>query len=260
MVKKTMIALGLLICFLVSIPTISAFNEQISEHSIRITELDDSYQIREKIIYISPANLNNSFYDFQLPTQADELKVYVENTIINNYTTNNGIYTINLSSFNITSDTITIDLSYFIPLSTTLFSKTISYNTSTLQIYFDDVQYASNTDQLKDTTFQLRLIKSTEQASLQYYTIILIVLLVVIIIVTVWYGFFKKKNGQTRKRIFESSEVLTTEKKLLLDVLKEIEKMHRNQKISDDSYHKLKTHYKQQTVEIMSTLEDMKSK
>ena len=85
--------------------------------------------------------------------------------------------------------------------------------------------------------------------------IFLIVLLIIIIIVTSYYAFIKRKNGKDRKRHFESTELLETEKTLLLAMLKEIEKMHRTQKLSDDSYHKLKTYYKQQTVEIMSTLE-----
>ena len=86
----------------------------------------------------------------------------------------------------------------------------------------------------------------------------LVVLLVIIIIVTSYYAFIKRKNGKGRKRSLESSEMLETEKTLLLTLLKEIEKMHRSQKISDDSYHKLKTYYKNQTVEIMSALEDEK--
>jgi hypothetical protein len=62
-----------------------------------------------------------------------------------------------------------------------------------------------------------------------------------------------------RKRAFESKEVLSTEKTLLMDILKQIEKLHRTKKMSDDTYHKLKEYYKQETIEIMRQLENLNS-
>ena len=45
-----------------------------------------------------------------------------------------------------------------------------------------------------------------------------------------------------------------------MEVLKDIEKQHRAKKISDDTYNKLKDQYKQDAVEAMKQLEDIKSK
>jgi hypothetical protein len=45
-----------------------------------------------------------------------------------------------------------------------------------------------------------------------------------------------------------------------MSLLKDLEKQHRAKKIHDDTYHKLKDHYKQQTVETMKKIEDIESK
>ena len=45
-----------------------------------------------------------------------------------------------------------------------------------------------------------------------------------------------------------------------MSLLKDIEKQHRAKQISDDTYHKLKERYKQETVETMKQLEDINSK
>lgn len=257
--KRNIILLGIMILFALLLPNVASSDEHINENVIKISEINQSYQIKEKITYSLPQSNDTVYYSFILPEQASDLKIYVENNVINNAINNASLYHVNLSELNLSKNEITVDLTYFIPLETTMFSKTLYYNTSKTEVFYENEKISSNTNQIAPSTFQVKLTKLTDDVSFNLYTLILIVLLIVIIIVTSWYGFFKKKNGQARKRNFESSEVLTTEKKLLLDVLKEIEKMHRNQKISDDSYHKLKTHYKQQTVEIMSVLEDIKS-
>ena len=245
--------------FALLLPNVVASDDPITENVIKISEINQSYQIKEKITYSLPQSNDTIYYSFILPEPASDLKIYIENNVINNPIKNENTYSVNLSELNISTSEITVDINYFIPIETTMFSKTFYYNTSKTEVLFENIKISTSTNQIALSTFQVKLTKLTDEASFNLYTIILILLLIVIIIVTSWYGFFKKKNGQTRKRSFESSELLTTEKKLLLDVLKEIEKMHRNQKISDDSYHKLKTPYKQQTVEIMSTLEDIDS-
>ena len=53
--------------------------------------------------------------------------------------------------------------------------------------------------------------------------------------------------------------MLNAKKSLLVSVLKEIEKKHRSKQISDDSYHKLRELYKEQAVETIKKLDDIKS-
>ena len=52
--------------------------------------------------------------------------------------------------------------------------------------------------------------------------------------------------------------MLNTKKALLLSLLKDIEKQHRSEDISDDTYNKLKEEYKSQAVDVMKKLEDIK--
>jgi ribosome recycling factor len=42
-----------------------------------------------------------------------------------------------------------------------------------------------------------------------------------------------------------------------MSLLKDLEKQYRAKEISDDTYHKLKEQYKQETVETMKKLDDM---
>jgi hypothetical protein len=78
--------------------------------------------------------------------------------------------------------------------------------------------------------------------------------------VTAIYSIKKQKPGKKRDTSTGSEEFLTTKKTLLMSILKEIEKQHRSKKISDDTYHKLKEQYKQDAVDAMKKLEDIKSK
>ena len=74
------------------------------------------------------------------------------------------------------------------------------------------------------------------------------------------YTLKKQKSVKIKEIASGSEELLNTKKTLLMSLLKEIEKQHRANQISDDTYHKLKERYKQEAVEAMKHLEDMKSK
>jgi hypothetical protein len=68
----------------------------------------------------------------------------------------------------------------------------------------------------------------------------------------------RKQRTKAKKSIVESEETLTTKKALLLSLLKDVEKRHRSKDISDETYNKLKEEYKQQAVDVMKKLEDIK--
>jgi hypothetical protein len=68
----------------------------------------------------------------------------------------------------------------------------------------------------------------------------------------------RKQRRKAKKSIIESEETLATKKVLLLSLLKDVEKKHRAKDISDETYNKLKEEYKQQAVETMKKLEDIK--
>lgn len=257
--KKGVFTIGFIILTLCLIQNIPAEESHIATQKITITELNDSYQIKETSSYIINQTEQFPLYIFEIPATAKDVKIYIENIVVNNPIISTNTYQINLSNLNITSTEISIEVTYYLSSSTTIFSKTIQNKIDNLEITFDNKKILTISNVQQDTPIELLLAKTTVE-SFSIYAIILIALLIIIIGVTTWYGFFKRKNGKTRQRNYESSELLETEKSLLLNILKEIEKMHRNNKLSDDSYHKLKSHYKQQTVEIMSALEETTSK
>ena len=241
-----------------NIPTSGSIEN--TNHSIEITEVNNSYQVKEHIIIDSSILTNSSQYQFLLPSTAeeDELSIVIDNIQLSNPQHSNSIYVIDINQTSIEQETVVIDLTYYLPLSTIYFEKTFLDSTANVKIVFEDTTIFESNIQTENAEIQIKLVRSVQPDSFNLYTLMLIVLLVIIILVTSYYAFIKRKNGKERKRNLESSEMLETEKTLLLSLLKEIEKMHRSQKISDDSYHKLKTYYKNQTVEIMSSLEDEK--
>ena len=226
----------------------SVINQEIS-----INTIDDTYKVEENLI-IEQSQANISFY---VQPGINDLSVIINNTNIDIEALDNNVYQINYSQ-GLASDQTTIIITYSYPKQASkTFTKQFFYNTSSFSVTLDERNLVSHENIIKDTTLTLYLPdeQNTTQ-SINLFTTILIGLLVVLLIVTTIYGLKKRKNGVKRNREVDTSELLTTEKALLMNLLKEIEKKHRDKKISDETYEKLKTHYKQQTVDIMSNLED----
>lgn len=253
-INKTMITLGLISILLCSIPTISATIA--TTHTVTITTIDDTYSVEEKLTFVQ----DNTTIQFSTYEDATDLYLIINNT---EYTpkavpTSDYLYEINYTQ-GITQEQTTLLISYSYPKNEANqeFSKDFIYDTETFTLKFDQEQLTKSEQINKGSTITVQFPEKQDTAqSLNLYTTILIALLFVLLIVTTVYGFKKRKNVKKRNRETESTELLTTEKALLMSLLKEIEKKHRNHKISDETYEKLKTNYKQQTVDIMSNLED----
>jgi predicted membrane protein len=84
------------------------------------------------------------------------------------------------------------------------------------------------------------------------------IFVIVIIVLALLLMLLKKKRSKTKKAVVESEETLTIKKTLLLSLLKDLEKQYRGKAISDDTYNKIKDEYKQQTVDTMKKLDDLK--
>jgi hypothetical protein len=223
-------------------------------HDVTITTIDDTYSFEEQITI----SQDNESIFFTVPSDVNDLSVIINSTDITPSLVGDNSYRIDYPS-GIESDQTKIIIKYIHPkLDGALdFEKEFTVYTEEYTVTFDNNQLTSAEKIDEGTSLGVVLREEQiEKSSLNLYTTILIALLVVLVIVTSAYGIMKRKNGVKRDRSVESSELLTTEKILLMDVLKEIEKKHRDQKISDETYQKLKSHYKQQTVEIMSSLED----
>ena len=128
-----------------------------------------------------------------------------------------------------------------------------------ISVVFDQKEIFTGTNLALGATINLKLYEPTEP-TLDWYVTVFMILLIILIVVLVIYGFRKQKSAKIKEIAGESEELLSTKKTLLLSLLKDIEKQHRSKQISDDTYHKLKERYKQEAVEAMKQLEDIKSK
>lgn len=254
------IALILLTVFIVF--TGQAISLNTGSHRIQLTPGEEYIYVNEKInLEINEDETNITNLVFWIPTDADNIQATVNNTIIPTVEIEGNVYQGNISDIKqATLSSNTIELTYTLPISIQQFSKTLLRNTSELTISYENTDIASATFLSKDSSYSVPIPAESDKALFNVYTLTLTILLIILLLVSFVYGLRKKKNGKTRKRAFESDEVLSTEKTLLMDVLKKIEKLHRSEKMSDDTYHKLKAYYKQQTIEIMSQLENTDSK
>ena len=125
-----------------------------------------------------------------------------------------------------------------------------------LSVTFNDEPLYQVQKVQSESSFSLRLYEPTE-APLNI-TYIVIIFLLVVILITSTLLLLRKQRAKAKRSIVESEEILGTKKALLLTLLKDIEKQHRSKTVSDDTYNKLKEEYKQQAVDVMKKLEDLK--
>lgn len=165
----------------------------------------------------------------------------------------------NLTQYNLTleaGDSLDLILTYTLPTNTENFEKTIKYDAASLSVTFNDEPLYQVQKVQSESSFSLRLYKPTE-APLSI-TYIVIIFLLVVILITSTLLLLRKQRSKAKRSIVESEEILATKKALLLSLLKDIEKQHRSKTVSDDTYNKLKEEYKQQAVDVMKKLEDLK--
>jgi preprotein translocase subunit SecG len=177
------------------------------------------------------------------------------------------IRTCNLSAANLSiapNATSTIQLTYYLPTTEQTFVKTLLYDTAIFSVTYTEgdtewdlfqgehLLYGADAN----NAIQIRLYKPTE-APLNITTLI-IVFIIVIIVLALLLLMLKKQRSKTKKAVAETEETLTTKKSLLLSLLKDLEKQYRAQSISDETYTKIKDEYKQQAVDAMKKLDDLK--
>ena len=151
-----------------------------------------------------------------------------------------------------------IEITYTLDKNIKNFQKDLLRNTSAIEITFNDNILHAGSNLATGSSLELLLYQPTE-TPLSIYLIIGILLVVILLAVVTSYMLRRQRVTKIKKIASESEELLTTKKGLLMELLKELEKQHRANQISDDTYHKLKEQYKQETVEAMKHLEDMKS-
>jgi len=265
MIMKQMIYLltvGILLLAGVGGVLVSADEVIEQAHTITINSMDERISVNEKSTVEIDPETTLGFYDVWVPTGATDVKVTIADHLLQSEKSEENIYQCNLSTVNLTNiSTIEVDLSYYLPSSTTSFSKTILRDSSSITIRFNEKIIGSFTSASTGLILSVPLTMVEAESSLfNIYIIILLVLLVIVVAVSVLFIMKKKQPAQSRSRSMESEDVLKTEYELLKDMLKQIEKFYRSEKIADETYHKLKSYYKQQAVETMSALEKTGSK
>ncbi len=254
--------LGIVLLMSLGMVSVSANWGVETSHNINISSMDEKFSISETSTVLLESELNQlSFYEVWIPSDASDVKVKIENHILQSELQESNIYRCNLTAFNNSSLTlINVDVSYFLPITTNEFITTLIRNVTQVNIRFDDEVIGTFTSLRNGSKLALPFHITEEESLFNVYYIIFFILLVIVIITSILYVIKKKKTVQHRVRSLESEDVLKTEYDLLKDMLKQIEKYHRSEKISDETYHKLKEHYKQQAIETMVELEKRGSK
>ncbi len=257
----------IIICLLISciisiyISSAIASEEDLSTdtYNILITTDDNSLIVEESLTIQGITNETYSTITFWLQNKVDEdINILVNNNNIPYESTGNE-YLCDISALNISKDTsIRVIISYKLSNNVEEFNKMVTYNTTSISVTFDEENIFSGEDLQAGGYFSLLLYKPTE-TPLSWYIIILIALLIILVIVLTLYSFQRQKS-KIIDQGSESEELLNSKKALLMSILKDIEKQHRSKQISDDTYHKLKDQYKEQAVDAMKKLEDLKSK
>lgn len=223
-------------------------------------------QVKEEIRVTNQDSMNATVLRFWLQQGASDVRILAVQSgkdLVSLITGN--IRACNLTAANLTitpGAVFDVQVTYLLPTATQNFEVSLLYKTTLLTVAY---QEDSNQQELfhgehlladSQNTLRVLLHKPTE-SSLGITTIV-IVFVVVVLVLTSLLLFLKKHRTKTRKSLVESEETLVTKKTLLLSLLKDLEKQYRAQAISDETYNKLKDEYKQQAVEAMKKLDDLK--
>ena len=236
--------------------TMIAYGQEID---IELTEESDSIDVVETYI-ISP--YENDIISFWIQSGHSDLAITINDTVATVSTIGN-TYSVNLSEYNTTSE-FTAEVTYSLDKNTEEFEKELQYNTTSILIKFDTNEIYMGSNLNSGSTINVALQKQTPMQPATVETIPIWVyaimgVLLVLFIVSIMRSAKSQKISTKKESPTGSQEFFTTKKSLLLEILKQIEKLHRGKKISDETYHKLKDRYKQEAVDTMRKLEDMKN-
>jgi hypothetical protein len=230
------------------------------KQTVNISISEKGLLVEENILFNNTGIENATFIKFWIQHGIEDVKILAVES--GDYLT--PIITGNIRECNLTQNDLKLEaknslnfiLTYTLSTNTENFEKTFPYDSSSLSVTFNDELLYQVQKVQSGSSFSLHLYKPTE-APLSITYIVLIFLLVVILITSTLL-LLRKQRSRAKKSIVESEEILTTKKALLLSLLKDIEKQYRLKTISDDTYNKLKGEYKQQAVNVMKKLEDIK--
>jgi hypothetical protein len=230
-----------------------------TNHQITITTKDNSLSVIEVLTVQGDTNESYETLTVWVQSEAINVDILINSMVPDSITQNDSEYICNISSLGIKKeDSTQVKISYDLSKNVD-FTKKVVRATNSISVTFDQEEIFTGTNLALGATIDLQLYQPVEP-TLDWYITVLIILLVILIVVIAIYALRKQKSAKIKEIAGGSKELLNTKKALLMSLLKEIEKQHRTNQISDDTYHKLKERYKQEAVEAMKQLEDMKSK
>jgi len=231
------------------------------ELDVNITSEDSSISIIESIPFEA---VSGDFLEFWIQDGATDISVSIDGVPIEFESIGSNKYSSNVSLFNETDeDILNTIVAYKINKDSSEFEKKILYNLSILKITFNGKEICYDMNLKSGSSINIALQKETEGQTITVETIpswiyIIFIVFIILLIVLFFMLIKKQKSAIKKEGIGGSEEFLATKKVLLMETLKEIEKRHRSKQISDDTYHKLKDEFKQDAVEAMKNLEDLK--
>jgi hypothetical protein len=232
---------------------------EIINNEIIITTQNERLFIEENINLKVNSNEIYKTVNFWISSNAKQVKFLFNNYEIDTVIISDNNYTVNISSFNISQNSIiNFKLQYYYDKSINEFEKYSIYNISFLELNFDKDKIFSGYDISPKTNIILPLYKLSE-APINVYIFVSIFLFILLVLLTAYYILRRQKTTHIKNISGESKELLSTKKLLLMSVLKQLEKEYRAKKISDDTYNKLRDFYKKEAVESMKKLEDIES-
>ncbi|UCD14182.1 MAG: hypothetical protein JSW60_01850 [Thermoplasmatales archaeon] len=254
------IILGLLILSIASVVCASDTGITTEQHTIKISTSEKGLLVEENILITNSGIENATSVRLWIQQGIQDVQIlavesgeYLTPIIAGN------IRECNLTQYNLTLETgesLDLELTYILPTNTENFEKTISYDTSSLSVTFNKEPLYQVQKAQPESSFSLRLYRPTEAPLSIAYIVVIFILVVILITSTLL--LLRKQRSKVKSSFIESEEILSTKKALLLSLLKDLEKQHRSKTLSDDTYDKLKEEYKQQAVEVMKKLEDIK--
>ncbi len=249
-----------LLVVLVSLGASVSADFDTNRHIVKIDSTQSGLQIVESLELQNTGDENVTSFEVWVQSDATDISIMIGEEKLTPIITGN-VYTCNLSTANldVSADEIVVaEVSYVLSTqSDNYFEKKVLYDTTFLSVSFNDKElYRTDTVLPADSSVRLLLYRPSE-APLDLNIIIAIFVLVVILIMSTLYV-LRKQRSRSKQAVVESEELLTFKKSLLMGSLKEIEKKHRANQISDDTYAKLKDEYKQDAVAVMKKLEDLK--
>ena len=259
--KKTVILTLCIVNLLLLLnSTVCAQSVDTETHAITISTEGDSLSVSESLTLQGSSGDLYDTIKFWICSEAENINILINNYEPDEITLSGNERICNISELAVPMNTtMEVTITYTLGKDIEEFTKTVIHTTNSLSVTFDSNTIYTAENLAEGSSYTLELYKPTE-APLSLYIIIFIALLIVLLVVTTLYAFKKQKSTTIKSVAGQSEELLSTKKTLLMSLLKDIEKQHRSKQISDDTYHKLKEEYKQQTVDTMKKLEDTSSK